>query len=79
MLIYNKRLSVSPITTHIPIKDVNKKINQKNIINNISIINNFYLKNIKAKPKFALLGLNPHCETLDKYSEEDKILLFKLI
>ena len=59
MLIYNKRLSVSPITTHIPIKDVNKKINQKNIINNVSIINNFYLKNIKTKPKFAFLGLNP--------------------
>ena len=74
MLIYNKRLSVSPITTHIPIKDVNKKINQKNIINNVSIINNFYLKNIKTKPKFALLGLNPHCETKSKFNEEHLII-----
>ena len=24
--------------------------------------------------KFAILGLNPHCETIDKYSEEDKII-----
>ena len=38
MLIYNKSLSVSPITTHIKIKNVSKKNNQKNyyrqIINN---------------------------------------------
>ena len=24
--------------------------------------------------KFAILGLNPHWETIDKYSEEDKII-----
>ena len=29
MIIYNKQLSVSPITTHIPIKFVNKKITKK--------------------------------------------------
>ena len=31
MIIYNKQLSVSPITTHVPIKFVNKKITKKNI------------------------------------------------
>ena len=25
-------------------------------------------------PKFAILGLNPHCETIDNFSEEDKII-----
>ena len=74
MLIYNKRLSVSPITTHIPLKNVNKKINQKNIINNIYTVNNFYLKNFKIKPKIALLGLNPHCETKTKFNEENLII-----
>ena len=29
MLIYNKNLSVSPVTTHIPLKMVSKKITQK--------------------------------------------------
>ena len=29
MLIYNRRLSVCPITTHLPIKQVTKKINKK--------------------------------------------------
>ena len=32
------------------------------------------LKHLKKKPKFAVLGLNPHCETISKYSEEDKII-----
>ncbi len=70
MLIYNERLSVSPITTHLPIKHVNKNINKKKIINNISKINNFFKLKLKKNPKFAVLGLNPHCETTDKISEE---------
>ena len=75
MIIYNKQLSVSPITTHIPIKFVNKKITKKNIKDKIKLINNFYNKFLKKNPKIAVLGLNPHCETIDNYSEEDKIIL----
>ena len=37
-------------------------------------IENFYKKLIKKKPKFAILGLNPHCETTDKFSEESRII-----
>ena len=37
-------------------------------------INNFFIKNIEKKCKIAVLGLNPHCETIDKFSEEDKII-----
>jgi len=75
MLIYNPELSVSPITTHVPIKDVSKKINKKTIISNIISINKFFIKNLKRKPKIAVLGLNPHCETTSKFSEEDKIII----
>ena len=75
MIIYNKQLSVSPITTHIPIKFVNKKITKKTIKEKIKLINNFYNKFLKKNPKIAVLGLNPHCETIDNYSEEDKIIL----
>ena len=74
MLIYNKELSVSPITTHIPIKYVAKNITKKKIINNILTINNFFRKTLKKKAKFAILGLNPHCETIDKFSEEEKVI-----
>jgi len=74
MLLYNNKLSVSPITTHIPINKVSKKITKKKIINNIKTINNFYKKKFKIKPKFAILGLNPHNFGGSKYSEEDEII-----
>ncbi len=45
MLIFNKKLSVCPITTHLPLKLVPKKITKKNIINKVSLIDNFYKKN----------------------------------
>ncbi len=75
MLIFNKKLSVSPLTTHIPLNEVSKKINKKLIINNVITINNFYLRNLSLKPKIAILGLNPHCETKSKLNEEKKIIL----
>ena len=74
MLIYNKKFSVSPITTHIPIKHVAKNITQRKIINNVLKIDNFYKKILKTKAKIAILGLNPHCESTDKLSEEKKII-----
>ncbi len=74
MLIYNKNLAVSPLTTHLPLKRIFKKISKKRIIFQVKKINEFYKKYLKKKPNIALTGLNPHCETLDKYSEEEKIL-----
>ena len=74
MLIYNKKLSVCPLTTHVPIKLVAKKITQKLIVDKIKLINNFYTKNLKLKPKIAVLGLNPHCETVSNFDEDKKIV-----
>ena len=74
MLIYNEQLSVSPLTTHIPIKHVSNKISKQKIKKNIEKINYFYEKIFKKKVKIAVLGLNPHCETTDKFSEEEKII-----
>mgnify|MGYP001218109960 FL=1 len=71
MLIYNNNLSVSPLTTHIPIKNVSKYVKKKKIINNILKIDNFYKSKLKIKPRIAVLGLNPHCETIDNISEEN--------
>jgi 4-hydroxythreonine-4-phosphate dehydrogenase len=74
MLIYNKKLSVCPITTHLPLKFVAKNITKKKIIEKITLIDNFYKKKLGFKPKIAVLGLNPHCETVDKFNEDEKIL-----
>ena len=74
MLIYNPKISVCPITTHLPIKYIAKNLTKK-IVDNILEVSNFYKWKLKKKPKFAVLGLNPHCETIDKFSEEEKIIL----
>ncbi len=75
MLIFNKNFSVSPITTHIPLKNVNKNINRKLVENNIIKINNFYKEKLNQKPKIAVLGINPHCESTSKVSEENAIIV----
>tara|TARA_Y100000996_G_scaffold189266_1_gene147925 strand:+ start:3163 stop:4125 length:963 start_codon:yes stop_codon:yes gene_type:complete len=74
MLIYNKNLSVCPLTTHLPIKLVAKKINRINISEKVFLINSFYLENFGFKPKIAILGLNPHCESILKNNEDEKII-----
>ena len=74
MLIYNKKLSVCPITTHLPLKFVAKKINKKKIIDKVTLINDFYKNTFNIKPKIAILGLNPHCESISEYNEDEKII-----
>ncbi len=75
MLIYNKSLSVSPITTHIKLNSVTKNISRNKIINKTITINNFYIKKLKKRPKIVILGLNPHNDELRKNSEENKFII----
>jgi len=74
MLIYNKSLSVCPLTTHLPLNSVPKKINKKSIIEKVRLINDFYKKEFKFTPKIGILGLNPHCESNKDYNEDEKII-----
>ena len=74
MLIYNKKLSVCPLTTHIPLKNVSRFINKKNISEKIYLIDQFYKKKLGIRPKIAVLGLNPHCESTNAINEDEKII-----
>jgi 4-hydroxythreonine-4-phosphate dehydrogenase len=74
MLIYNKKLSVCPITTHLPLKLVSKNLSKNKIINQVKIIADFYRYKLKKEPRFIITGLNPHCESNYKSSEEKKII-----
>jgi 4-hydroxythreonine-4-phosphate dehydrogenase len=74
MLIYNKSLSVMPITTHLPISKVPKNISKRMIILKITLVDNFFKKFFNKKPKVALCGLNPHCENFLSINEDRKIL-----
>jgi len=74
MLIYNPAFSVCPITTHLPINHVTKNLTKNKILNDVMNINNFYKNKLNIKPKISILGLNPHCESIEKLSEEKKII-----
>jgi len=75
MIIYNKNLSVCPLTTHLPIKYVNKKINKLEIINKVKLINNFWKQEFGKQVKIGVTGLNPHCESIDSFNEDQNIIL----
>ena len=75
MLIYNRKLSVCPITTHLPLKLVPKQITKKRIKEKIVIVNDFFKKYFQYKPRIAVTGLNPHCESVLKFNEDKKIIL----
>ncbi len=74
MLIFNKNLSVCPITTHLPLTLISKKINKRDLKNKITLVQNFYQKFMNKKPSLGVLGLNPHCESILKKNEDKEII-----
>ena len=74
MLIFNKDLSVCPITTHLPVKLIAKKLNIEDIKKKVVLINNFYKYYFNKKPNIAVTGLNPHCESVLSKNEDLKII-----
>ena len=74
MLIHNKKLSVAPLTTHINIKNVSKKININLIIKKMTTLRKDFKKLFNKSPKIGVLGLNPHNAELAGNSEEIKII-----
>ena len=75
MLIFNKKFSVSPLTTHLALKNVHKHISKQKIYSHTKLIADFYKKNFNRKPRIAITGLNPHCESNFKNCEEDAIII----
>ena len=52
-----------------------KFLSKKRIIEQVKLINNFYIKKLKKKPRIAITGLNPHCESNYESSEEKQIII----
>ncbi|MBD1146712.1 4-hydroxythreonine-4-phosphate dehydrogenase PdxA [Pelagibacterales bacterium SAG-MED28] len=75
MVIKSNNLMVSPITTHVDIKSISKRIKRRIIVKKVRTINKWYKAKFSKKPKIALLGLNPHNGELRKLSEEYKIII----
>lgn len=70
MMIYNKRLSVIPLTTHLDIKRISPKLTKSLIIDKIKTARTWYKKKFNKEPSFGVLGLNPHNSELRLNSEE---------
>ena len=51
-----------------------KKINKKEISDKVKLIDKFYKSNLKIRAKIAIAGLNPHCESISKFNEDEKII-----
>lgn len=74
MMIYNKKFSVSPLTTHVNIDKVSRKIKKDIIIKKIKTINKSFKNLFNKSPKIGVLGLNPHNSEYKKNSKELKII-----
>lgn len=79
MILYSDQFSVCPVTTHEEIKNVDKKINRKRILNCINNINKFYKNILKKKPNINVLGLNPHASKDFAKKNKDVMILRPLI
>ena len=53
MLIYSKKLAVTPITTHIPVKKISSRLSTEKIVNQIKEVVLFYKKYFKKKAKYS--------------------------
>ena len=72
MILYNKKIIISPITTHIKVKNISKVISKELVFNQIKNLN----KTLKidfniSKPKLIISGLNPHAGENGKIGREE--------
>ncbi len=74
MMIYNKKLSVVPLTTHLEIKNITNKITNNLIRSKMLTLNTSYVKLFKKKARIVVLGLNPHNSENRQNSIENKII-----
>ena len=58
-----------------PSSYVSKKSNNLEIINKVILINKFWKKKFNKKVKIGVTGLNPHCESIDSFNEDKRIIL----
>jgi len=81
MILYHKKIIISPLTTHIEIKKIPKVILNKNYLYNQIFNLNKCLEfdfNI-PKPRIAISGLNPHAGENGLIGTEEKIIISPII
>ena len=80
MLMISENLRIGVVTGHIPLKDIVSQINADAIKNKLDILRGCLKKDFGiAKPKIAVLGLNPHAGDEGLLGSEEQELIEPLI
>ncbi len=81
MILYHKKIIISPLTTHIELKKVSKKIsNREFLINQIFNLNKTLKTDFKInKPKILLSGINPHAGENGEIGKEEIKYLYPVV
>ena len=73
MMLFNRKLRVSLVTQHIPLKDVSGSLSKEKIFNVISVTAKGLARLFGINcPKIAVCGLNPHASDNGTIGEEEK-------
>ena len=81
MILFHKKIIISPITTHIEIRKIPKFIsNKKYLYNQIYNLNNTLKIDFNIlKPKLIISGLNPHAGEYGEIGKEEKKFIIPVI
>lgn len=80
MLLVSDELKVGVVTGHIPLKEVSKTLTKEAILEKLAIMKESLLRDFGiAKPRIAVLGLNPHAGDNGLLGEEEKEIIIPAI
>jgi 4-hydroxythreonine-4-phosphate dehydrogenase len=73
MMFLGSRWKIVLVTTHLPLKDVSKRITADRVLSTLRLTEEGMRKYFKIpRPKIAVLGLNPHCGEEGLLGDEEK-------
>lgn len=76
MLMCAENMRVAVVTEHVPVQDIAKELSVKKIVSKLKIINQSLKDDFGiAKPKIAVLGLNPHAGDHGLIGNEEETLI----
>jgi 4-hydroxythreonine-4-phosphate dehydrogenase len=73
MILYNERVKVALVTTHLPISQVSAAITKEAVLEKLELFNNALKQDFAIEyPRIAVLGLNPHSGDNGLIGKEEK-------
>ena len=72
MMFVSEKFWVMLVTTHLPLREVSKHLNKKNILKTIKLAHETLFKLRGKKPRIGVAGLNPHAGEGGIFGNEEK-------